>query len=168
MKPHTWRVSMTVGVIASLLLGLVGVGLGVEDLRKINNINHNISGFNASIAGVNTFIAGFNKSFAQYKAAAVVPAATMIRPTTGTTVSGVVFLDAGPLSSTVSSVTFVASGGSSHNVQIGTAKLSTAGWFSEWTSKSLPNGTYEIAAVAYDTGGRSSTSPAVTVTVKNL
>ena len=157
---------MTVGVIASLLLGLAGVGLGVEDLRKINNISHTISGLNTSIASVNTFIAGFNESFAKYKAAALVPAATMIRPTTGTTVSGVVFLDAAPLSD-VSSVTFVASGGASHKVQIGTAKVSTAGWYSEWTSTSLPNGTYEIAAVAYATGGRSTTSPAVTVTVKN-
>jgi hypothetical protein len=158
---------MTVGVIGSLLVGLAAVGLGVEDLRKINNISHTISGLNTSIASDNTFIAGFNDSFAKYKAAAVVPAAIMIRPTTGTTVSGVVILDAGPISSNVSSVTFVASGGTSRKVQIATGKLSTIGFGAAWTSTSLPNGTYEIAAVAYQTGGRSSTSPAVMVTVKN-
>jgi hypothetical protein len=91
----------------------------------------------------------------------------VIKPTSGTTVSGVVLLDAAPLTASVSSVSFVASGGTSQNAPIATAKLSLGGWFSEWSTTSLPNGTYQIAAVAGDSAGKSSTSPAVTVTIKN-
>jgi len=160
VKPHTWRVSMTVAVIASLLLGLAGVGLGVEDLRKINNINHTIDGLNASVAG-------FNASFAQFKTDAAVPAATMVLPAPGSTVAGAVLLDAAPVGTNVSHVTFVASGGTSQKVQIATGKSTLAGYGATWSSSSLPNGTYEIAAVAYNAEGKSSTSPAVTVTVKN-
>jgi len=153
VKPHTWRVSMTVAVIASLLLGLAAVGLGVEDLRKINNINH--------------FVAGFNASFAKFKANASVPAATMLLPTNGATVSGVVPLDANPVGTNVSSMNFVASGGTSKNVQIGSGRPTLSGWLFDWTSTSVPNGTYEIAVVAYNSEGKSSKSPAVTVIVNN-
>jgi hypothetical protein len=137
---------MTVGVVVSLLLGLAAVGLGVEDLRKINNLNNNV---------------------ASLKADAAVPTAAMLLPVSGTTISGTVTLDASQLSQSVTSVVFVATGGTSQNAQIATAKLSLGGWSGRWNSASVSNGTYEIAAVAYNSAGRTNTSPAVSVTVKN-
>ena len=157
MKPHTWRVTITIAVIASLLLGLAALGFGIEDLRKINNVNHNIASLNGSIAS----------SFANLKALSAAPEATMVLPAPGSTVAGAVLLDAAPVGTNVSHVTFVASGGTSQKVQIATGKSTLAGYGATWSSSSLPNGTYEIAAVAYNAEGKSSTSPAVTVTVKN-
>ena len=106
MKPHRWRVSMTVGVVASLLLGLAAVGLGVEDLRKINNLNHTV---------------------AALKTATAVATVSMVSPTSGATVTGTVSLDAIPAGGSPTSVVFVATGGTSQNAQIATAKLTEAG-----------------------------------------
>jgi hypothetical protein len=146
VKPHTWRVSMTVGVIVSLLLGLAAVGLGVENLRKINNLNTTV---------------------ANLKTTTAVAAVEMATPASGAVVAGSVTLDAVPAGGNPTSVVFVADGGTAQNAQIATAKLSIAGWTATWGSKSLPNGTYEIAAVAYNGSGKTSTSPGVSVTVKN-
>ena len=74
LRPRRWRMSMTIAVIVSLLIGLAAAGLGLWDLHKINKINGQI----ASIA---------------YS----VPATSIIAPTTGQTISGVVSLDALPL-----------------------------------------------------------------------
>ena len=156
MKPHTWRVTITIAVIASLLLGLAALGFGIEDLRKINNVNHNIASLNGSIAS----------SFANLKALSAAPEATMVLPANAATVSGNVVLDAAPVGD-VSSIVFVASGGTSKKVQIATGKPSLAGYGAVWTSSNLANGTYQIAAVAYSSQGKKSTSPPVTVTVNN-
>jgi hypothetical protein len=152
VKPHTWRVSMTVAVIASLLLGLAAVGLGVEDLRKINDVNHTINGIQSSISSLNVAVA--------------VPSVTVADPTSGATVSGVVNLDAIP-GENVSSVNFVASGGGSQKAQIAVGTLKSIGWVGTWDSTTVPNGSYQIFAVGANSSGKKVTSAGVTVTVKN-
>jgi hypothetical protein len=157
VKPQNWRLTMTVAIVASLVLGLVALGFGIEDLRKVNNLTNSVNSLNGSIAS----------SFAQLKTDASAPAVTIVAPSSGATVSGSVDLDADPASSNVSAVSFVATGGTTRNLQIARGKESLIGFVAEWASSSLPNGTYQIAAIAYNSEGKKSTSPAVSVTVKN-
>jgi hypothetical protein len=157
VKPQNWRLTMTIAIIASLVLGLVALGFGIEDLRKINNLTNTVAGLNGSIAD----------SFAQLKTEGSAAAVTMSLPNPGATVSGTVLLDAAPASSNISAVSFVATGGTSNKIQIAKARLSLGGWGAEWTSSNLANGTYQIAAIAYNSEGRHTTSPAIVVTVKN-
>ncbi len=65
---------MTVAVIVSFLIGLAAAGLGLWDLHKINKTNGQISSING-----------------------YVPAMSIITPSTGQTLSGVVGLAAVPL-----------------------------------------------------------------------
>jgi hypothetical protein len=157
VKPQKWRMTMTIAIVGSLVLGLVALGFGIEDLRKVNNLTHSVDSLNGSISG----------SLAQLKAAASTPAATMIAPSNGSMLSGNVSLDAAPLGSNVSAVSFVATKNNSRKIQIALAKASLIGWEAVWASSKLANGTYQIAAVAYSSEGKSTTSPAVTVTIKN-
>jgi hypothetical protein len=145
LKPRRWRASITVGVILSLLIGIGAVGVGLWDLHKINKINgqHAVALDNS------------------------VPATSLIAPTNGQTLSGVVGLDALPVAGNVKAVQFVANGGSSHNVLIGNAVKTLTGYAARWNSSNLPNGTYQIVSVGYNTSGKSSRSPGVTVHVKN-
>ena len=131
---------MTVAVIVSLFIGLAVAGLGLWDLHKINKIN----GQNASV-----------------------PATSIIAPTTGQTISGLVSFDALPYGNKLKGVQFVATGGSSHNVLIANGVATYAGWGAQWNSANLPNGTYQILSIGYDTSGRSSQSPAIRVRVQN-
>jgi hypothetical protein len=157
VKPRNWRLTMTVAITASLVLGLVALGFGIEDLRKVNNLTHSVDGLNGSIS----------TSFARLKAAASTPAASIVTPANGSTVSGKVGLDASPIGSNVAAVSFVATGGSSKKIQIARGTVTLVGFGAVWSSSSVPNGTYQIAAVAYSSEGKSTTSPAITVTVSN-
>ena len=132
---------MTIAAIVSLLIGLGAAALGLWDLHKINKINGQV--------------------------AASVPATSMIGPTSGQTISGVVSLDAVSVGPHVTSVQFVATGGASHNVLIANGKGSFYGWIAPWNSTTLPNGSYEISSVGYNANGQSSRSPAVTVRIQN-
>jgi Bacterial Ig domain len=145
LKPRRWRASITIGVILSLLIGIGAAGLGLWDLHKINKMNGQ-----TAVAIDNT-----------------VPATSVIAPTTGQTLSGVFALDALPVSGNVKSVQFVANGGSSHNVLIGNAVKTLTGFAARWNTANLPNGTYQIVSIGYNTSGKSSRSPAVTVHLKN-
>ena len=78
MKQRTWRKSMTVAVIVSLLIGVATVGLGLWDLHKINKINGQIASVDFSV-----------------------PATSITSPTTGQTISGVIILDARALGNEV-------------------------------------------------------------------
>jgi hypothetical protein len=145
LKPRRWRASITVGVILSLLIGIGAVGLGLWDLHKINEIN----GKNA-VALDNS-----------------VPATSFIAPSNGQTVSGVIGLDALPVAGNVKAVQFVANGGSLHNALISSAVKTLTGFAARWNTASVPNGTYEIVSVGYNTSGKSSRSASVTVHVSN-
>ena len=137
MRQYQWRRSMTVAVIASLLLGLAATGLGIEALRKINNIK------------------------------ATEAAVSIITPVSGATISGVVGLGAKPIGPNVTAADFLATGGPYHDVKIGTGNRSVVGWVAAWQTTSVPNGTYEISSVGYDAAGHSSRSASVTVKVEN-
>ena len=144
MRPRRWRMSMTVAVIVSFLIGLAAAGLGLWDLHKINKTNGQISSING-----------------------YVPAMSIITPSTGQTVSGIVGLAAVPLGGRLVGLQFLATGGSKHNVLIANAVASIDGWAAHWNSANLPNGTYQISSVGYNTSGRSSRSPAVAVSIQN-
>jgi hypothetical protein len=137
VKQYKWRRLITIGVIASLLLGLVAAGLGFEALHKIDN------------------------------STATVPATTVIAPPSGDTVSGLVALVAHAIGPKVTAVDFLATGGTYHDAKIGTGALSPFGWASPWRTTSMPNGTYEISSVGYNAAGQSSSSASITVKVKN-
>ena len=98
MRQYQWRRLMTVAVIASLLLGLAATGLGIEALRKINNIK------------------------------ATEAAVSIITPVSGATISGVVGLGAKPIGPNVTAADFLATGGPYHDVKIGTGNRSVVGW----------------------------------------
>jgi hypothetical protein len=132
-------------VILSLLIGIGAVGLGLWDLHKINEINGK-----DAIA--------LDES---------VPATSIVTPTNGQTLSGVVSLDAVAVGGKVKAVQFVANGGSSHNVLIANAQSAITGFGTLWHTTSLPNGTYQIVSIGYNTSGKSARSPAVTVQIKN-
>lgn len=141
MRQARWRQLMTIGVFVSLLLGLAATGLGIEALHKVDKINSTNS--------------------------QTEPVTSIITPTGGATVSGVVNLDAVSIGPKVTAVDFLASGGRYHDAKIGGAGLSPVGWASQWQTTSVPNGTYEITSVGYNAAGQSSRSASVTVRVKN-
>jgi hypothetical protein len=136
---------MMVAVIVSLLIGLAAAGLGVWDLHKINKIT------GAQAAAVQNFV----------------PATAMISPTSGQTLSGVVSLDTLPVNGHVTSVQFIATGGSAHGVLLANGQGTIGGFAARWNSANLPNGTYQIRSVGYNTNGRSQKSVAVKVRIKN-
>jgi len=138
MERDRWHQLITAGVVISLALAIVGIGIGVKALRKPSSNPPNV------------------------------PAAAMAYPTNGLTLSGTASLDARSLTADVTSIVFVASGGSMHDTQISPAGPSLAGWVGRWDTTSVPNGTYQIAAVAYDASGHSGRSAPVNVTVKNF
>lgn len=145
LKPRRWRASMMVAVIVSLLIGLAAGGLGLWDLHKFNEI----------------------KSIQAVAIDDSIPATAMISPTTGQTLSGVISLDSLPVSGHVKAVQFVATGGKSHGVLLANGSGSIGGFGARWNTANLPNGTYQISSVGYNTSGRSKKSPAITVHIRN-
>jgi hypothetical protein len=136
MERDRWRLIISIAVGASLVLGLVGIGIGVEALRKT-------------------------------KAPPTGPSASVIYPSSGSTVSGTTALDVKPLSPTVTTLNVVATGGSLHDTQIGVATPSLSGWITKWDTTTVSNGTYQIAALAFNQAGRSGRSASIQVIVKN-
>jgi hypothetical protein len=145
LKPRRWRASITVGVILTLLIGIGAAGLGLWDLHKINKIN-----------GQNALVLDNS-----------VPATTLVSPTNGQTISGVVSLDALPVAGHVKAVQFVAIDSSSHRSLIANGTLAISGFGARWNTTNLANGTYQISTIGYNTSGKSKTSPAITVHIKN-
>jgi hypothetical protein len=136
---------MTVAVIVSLLIGLAAAGLGLWDLHKINVINGRTQ-------------EAIDNS---------VPATAIIAPSTGQTISGIVSLDALPLSGHVKAVQFVATGGTSHRVLIANGTGLVSGFGARWNTTSLVNGTYQITSIGFNTSGKSARSAPVTVHIQN-
>jgi YD repeat-containing protein len=137
VKQYRWRRLITIAVVATLLLGLAALGLGIDALHKIDKIN------------------------------STVPATSIVAPSGGATISGVVGLDATSIGPKVTAVEFLATGGSYHDAKIATGGGSPVGWVSQWKTTSVRNGTYEITSVGYDAAGQSSRSTSVTVKVLN-
>jgi Bacterial Ig domain len=128
---------MTVAVVASLLLALAATGLGIEALRKSGNRTDSGS------------------------------ATSILVPTSGATVSGAAPIAAAPRGPKVTAVDFLVTGGSYHDMKIGTATLSEAGWDMIWQTTNVPNGTYQITSVGYNADGVSTRSASVMVKVVN-
>ena len=64
-------------------------------------------------------------------------------------------------------VEFELSGGSLSDALIATATATYYGWLAAWNPSTVPNGTYILQSVAYDSSGDTSASPPVAVTVDN-
>jgi hypothetical protein len=86
---------------------------------------------------------------------------------------GAVLTGSAPLSAgasdflAVSKVQFVLTGGTLRGSLIATGIPTWFGWAAQWDSASVPNGTYKLQSVAYDTVGNVRHSADVVVTVKN-
>lgn len=97
------------------------------------------------------------------------PTTSVLVPSDDASVSGThVVLDASATDKVgVSKVEFRLTGGTLHNALIGTATLESFGWFTEWNSTTVPNGTYALQSDAYDPAGHRGVSAAISVIVAN-
>jgi Bacterial Ig domain len=92
----------------------------------------------------------------------------LLDPTNDTTLSGSTLLDSTVTDLyKVTKVEYYITGGSQHETPVGTATLTIGGWIARWNTTTVPNGTYAMKSVAFDTGGRSGHGPGVTITVDN-
>ena len=139
MERDRWRLIITIGVAATVVIGLVGIGIGVAALNRTTTTT----------------------------AATPGPAAVVVYPTSGAVVSGTTAFDVNALSPGVRSITLLATGGSLHDTQIATTKASFSGWAATWDTSKVSNGTYQIVALAYNSSGASGRSSSINVTVKN-
>ena len=93
---------------------------------------------------------------------------SVLQPANGSTVSGTRVLDARATDyAKVTKVEFYLSGASLGPTLIGTGGQTLYGWIALWNTAGVPDGTYTLQSVAYDSAGRSSHSEAVTITVDN-
>ena len=142
MQRDRWQQLIIAGVVVALVLAVVAIGLGADALHKSKA----------------TTPAGQDGG----------PVTTILVPRTGQVVSGTVDLSAVGVSSTVSAVDFVATGGPLDNTKIATGVNSIAGWISEWNSTTVTNGTYRIVSIGYSHKGRALRSPDIVVKVVNF
>ena len=100
--------------------------------------------------------------------ASAAPSSTnVVLPSNGATVSGTqVVLDA-IASSGVTQVQFELTGGTHNGSVVVTATPSLYGWLSEWDSSTVANGTYSLESIATSSGGQTTTSPEISITVNN-
>jgi hypothetical protein len=93
---------------------------------------------------------------------------TVLVPSNGATLSGAAtVLDASATgTSDVTGVHVVVTGKSFPPREMATA-VTPYGWFAEWNTTEVPNGTYTLQSVATEVGGTTVTSPSITVTVQN-
>jgi hypothetical protein len=140
MERDRTRLAIAVAVIAILLLGLASTVLGILTLRKIPD--NTTQGGTAAVT-------------------------TIITPTSGATLSGLVTIDVRPIGQNVVGVDILATGGGLHDTNIGTATLSLVGWQLNWSTNSVANGTYTLVSVGYNSTGQTDRSFSITVTVKN-
>jgi hypothetical protein len=97
---------------------------------------------------------------------AAAPTTSVLAPSNDTSVSGVVGLNANA-SDSATKVEFRLTGGTWHDVLIGTAAHVYFGWFALWNSAAVPNGTYTLRSDVADTFGDKGVSAAISVTVGN-
>src|SRR5664280_3911068 len=93
---------------------------------------------------------------------------SVLRPVDGSTVSGVVVLDAGVGDTQqLKAVEFRATGPGLHDQVIGTSTQTLYGWISRWDTRHVANGYYAIQSVLVRTDGTTGSSTPITVRVAN-
>ena len=97
------------------------------------------------------------------------PVSTVVVPSGGADLAGMQILDASASDSAspVSDVQYLLTGGSLNEAVIATGTSSAHGWFANWNSTTVPNGTYTLQSEATDAAGNQVVSTAVPVTVDN-
>ncbi len=142
MLRDRWQQLITIAVIVTLVLAVVGVGLGIDALHKSKTKTTTPKGPS--------------------------PVTSIFEPRTGQLLSGKAELDVVAISTSVMAVDILATGGSLHDAKIATAAPSLIGWITQWSTTSVPNGTYQLVSVGYSHTGRSVRSPVVIVKVVNF
>jgi hypothetical protein len=96
------------------------------------------------------------------------PTTSVLVPSNGASLTGNQWLDASAFDyGTLTKVEFRLTGGTLNKALIATGTATYYGWLAYWSSTNVPNGTYTLQSVAYDSGGLSTYSAGVTVTVDN-
>jgi hypothetical protein len=94
------------------------------------------------------------------------PSTSVVIPSGGTVVAGKQSFDASATAG-ATQVQFQLTGGTLNNAMIATATPTLVGWLANWSSTTVPNGTYTLQSVATFPGGATATSQGVTITVNN-
>ena len=93
---------------------------------------------------------------------------SMLVPKTQSALSGTTILDATATDTVrVTTIEFHLKGGLMHDDVIGVGKQTLDGCIAGWDTRSVPNGTYQLRSVAYDTAGNRALSSPITVSIKN-
>jgi uncharacterized membrane protein YtjA (UPF0391 family) len=97
------------------------------------------------------------------------PTTAVVIPSTGAALSGTsATLDAtASASAGVAKVQFELTGGTHNSSVVVTATPTLYGWLTEWDSSTVANGTYSLQSIATSSGGQTSTSPEISITVNN-
>jgi peptidoglycan/LPS O-acetylase OafA/YrhL len=96
------------------------------------------------------------------------PVMEMVAPVDGRTLKGTQALaSVASFNVGLTKVEFQATGNALRNADIGTAFATHGFWGLRWNTTSVPNGTYEVRSVAFNSAGKASMSKPVTVHVKN-
>ncbi len=96
------------------------------------------------------------------------PTTSVIIPSNGADFGGSQILDAAASDNVgVDKVEFHVTGGSLNDALIATATPTQYGWLAGWDTTTVPDGTYTLQSVAYDTAGNSTHSAGISITVDN-
>jgi hypothetical protein len=120
----------------------------------------------------------FATSTAAQYAKAGLPAETHITtkmdvPANGVVVKGFIWLgasasvDIGPIPLEVSRLDFLIIGPDAKRITVGPAGFTEYGWLAVWNTNPVPNGSYAIQSVVYNSAGKPTRSASVSVTVNN-
>lgn len=96
------------------------------------------------------------------------PSVRLFKPKSGAVLSGGQWMVAGASAQFgLSRVEFYFAGNGRPETYICRATATPYGWLGAWNTETVPNGTYELLSVAYDSEGLATTSPSVRVEVEN-
>ena len=96
------------------------------------------------------------------------PVTNVLAPSSGASLTGSTTLDGSATSGIgIASVYFLLSGGSYSKTEIATGAPTYYGYLATWNTTTVPNGTYTMQTLAYDTAGNGTVSPAVPFVVSN-
>ena len=94
------------------------------------------------------------------------PTAAMLIPSNNASLTGTALLDAAAGDNVgVSKVEFRLTGGSYNGAVVATGTPTIYGWLASLDTSAVPNGTYTLAARAYDTAGTPGTSAPITIKI---
>jgi Pentapeptide repeats (8 copies)/Bacterial Ig domain len=117
-------------------------------------------------SGSGIFEGDYGLTLTQNVVSATPPSTSVVLPSSGATVTGATWLDAGASSPVgIASVSFEITGPAASNTVIAKATATPYGWLANWSSMIIANGTYTLQSVATDVDGTSSTSAPITITV---